>query len=71
MLQPNNRLMINRRSFLCIDGIPLVKVDPETGRMSVKDKNRRRASERGTDIVYFTVDEVVDIISKHIEEASE
>jgi hypothetical protein len=58
---------VDQRGFLTIDGIPLCIVSID-GQLTIKDKDRRRAANRGSDIVVFTVESVETAIRRHLGE---
>ena len=58
-------LMVDRDSFVYIDGVKIARVidDDEGGRqLQFIDKDRRRASRRGTDKVTIAVQELFEVL---------
>lgn len=61
-----NKAAVDNRGFLRVDGVPICKVQP-SGQLEIADKDRLRAVERGTRMVSFTVEDIVEAICLYVE----
>lgn len=70
IVRSNSSIRVDIRRMVYVDGVCIGKADLDHGVIEVKDRDRRRSSQRGADIVRVPIRDLVEIFGLKVMEAS-